>query len=88
MRLDRAICIGLIRVYQYGVSPILPRTCRYAPTCSDYASEAIARHGAILGCWLAARRLLRCQPWGGHGYDPVPDRIGWSCPHHHHHPSP
>ncbi len=88
MRLDRAICIGLIRVYQYGVSPILPRTCRYAPTCSDYASEAIARHGAILGCWLAALRLLRCQPWGGHGYDPVPDRIGWSCPHHHHHPSP
>jgi putative membrane protein insertion efficiency factor len=87
MRLDRAICIGLIRIYQYGISPILPRTCRYAPSCSDYASEAIARHGAILGCWLAARRLLRCHPWGGHGYDPVPDRIGWSCPHHRHHPS-
>jgi putative membrane protein insertion efficiency factor len=75
MRLDKLICIGLIRVYQYGISPILPRTCRYAPSCSEYAREAIERHGAIRGCWLAARRLLRCHPWGGHGYDPVPDPI-------------
>jgi putative membrane protein insertion efficiency factor len=75
MRLDKLICIGLIRLYQYGISPILPRTCRYAPSCSEYAREAIERHGAICGCWLAARRLLRCHPWGGHGYDPVPDII-------------
>jgi putative membrane protein insertion efficiency factor len=88
MRPERALCIGLIRIYQYGISPILPRACRYAPTCSDYAGEAISRHGVILGCWLAARRLLRCQPWGGHGYDPVPERIGRSCPYHRHHPSP
>jgi hypothetical protein len=84
MRLDRVICIGLIRIYQYGISPVLPRVCRYAPSCSEYASEAIERHGAILGGWLAGRRILRCHPWGGHGYDPVPDRIGWSDPHRHH----
>ena len=75
MRLERALCIGLIRVYQYGISPLLPRVCRYAPSCSEYAREAIERHGVIFGCWLAARRLSRCHPWGGHGYDPVPERV-------------
>jgi putative membrane protein insertion efficiency factor len=75
MRLERTLCIGLIRVYQYGLSPLLPRTCRYGPTCSEYAREAIERHGVLFGCWLAARRLLRCHPWGGHGYDPVPERV-------------
>jgi len=84
MRLERAVCIGLIRVYQYGLSPILPRSCRFAPTCSEYAREAIQDHGVLLGCWLAACRLLRCHPWGGAGYDPVPDRVAWSCRHHHH----
>ena len=54
MRLERALCIGLIRVYQYGISPLLPRVCRYGPSCSEYAREAIERHGVILGCWLAA----------------------------------
>ena len=78
MRLERALCIGLIRVYQYGISPLLPRVCRYAPSCSEYAREAIERHGVILGCWLAARRLSRCHPWGGHGYDPVPERVRWA----------
>lgn len=87
MRLERAICIGLIRVYQYGISPLLPRVCRYAPSCSEYAGEAIERHGVLRGVWLAGRRLLRCHPWGGHGYDPVPERAGWSCSHHPHHPS-
>jgi hypothetical protein len=76
MRLERALCIGLIRVYQYGISPVLPRVCRYTPSCSEYASEAIERHGVLRGGWLAARRLLRCHPWGGSGYDPVPDEVG------------
>ena len=57
MRPERALCIGLIRLYQYGISPVLPRTCRYLPTCSDYAREAIERHGAMLGGWLALRTL-------------------------------
>jgi putative membrane protein insertion efficiency factor len=78
MRLERALCIGLIRVYQYGISPVLPRVCRYVPSCSEYASEAIERHGVLRGGWLAARRLLRCHPWGGSGYDPVPDEVGLS----------
>jgi len=83
MRLERAFCIGLIRVYQWGISPILPRSCRFAPSCSEYAAEAIERHGMFVGCWLAARRLLRCHPWGGSGYDPVPERAA-ACPHGHH----
>ena len=72
MRLERAICIGLIRIYQYGLSPLLPRSCRFAPSCSEYAAEAIELHGIGRGGWLALRRLLRCHPWGGSGYDPVP----------------
>jgi putative membrane protein insertion efficiency factor len=63
---------GLIRLYQLFVSPLLPPGCRYLPSCSDYAAEAIATHGAVAGTILAARRLLRCHPWGGSGFDPVP----------------
>jgi putative membrane protein insertion efficiency factor len=63
---------GLILLYKLLVSPLLPPRCRFLPTCSDYALEAVARHGALKGSWLAARRLLRCHPWGGSGYDPVP----------------
>jgi len=63
---------GLIRLYQLTVSPLLPPRCRYLPSCSDYAAEAIATHGAPWGAWLTLRRLLRCHPWGGSGYDPVP----------------
>lgn len=61
-----------IRFYQLYVSPLLPPACRYTPTCSQYAIEAIQKHGALKGLWLAVRRLLRCNPWGGSGYDPVP----------------
>ena len=68
-----ALAIGLIRAYQWTISPLLPRSCRFAPSCSEYAAEAMARHGFLAGGWLAARRLLRCHPWGGDGYDPVPD---------------
>ena len=63
---------GLIRVYQLVLSPMLPPRCRYLPTCSDYAIEALAGHGVLDGAWLALCRVARCHPWGGSGYDPVP----------------
>ncbi len=62
----------LVRSYQLLVSPLLPPSCRFEPSCSSYAMEALARHGAIRGAWLAVRRIVRCHPWGGSGYDPVP----------------
>ena len=62
---------GLIRLYQQ-LSAGRPSPCRYVPSCSTYAREAIAHHGAGRGSWLTIRRLVRCAPWGGHGYDPVP----------------
>jgi putative membrane protein insertion efficiency factor len=62
----------LVRVYQLFLSPVLGPRCRYLPTCSDYAAEAIRQHGALSGSALALRRLLSCHPWGGSGYDPVP----------------
>ena len=61
-----------IRLYQLCISPLLPASCRFTPTCSQYAIEAIRRHGPLRGLWLAMRRILRCHPWGGSGYDPVP----------------
>ena len=68
----RRLLIAPIRFYQCAISPLLPAACRFTPTCSQYAIEAICRHGALRGGWLALRRLLRCHPWGGSGYDPVP----------------
>jgi uncharacterized protein len=65
-----------IRAYQLLVSPLLPPSCRFLPTCSEYAREAVLRYGARHGLYLAVRRLLRCHPWGGSGYDPVPERAG------------
>ena len=70
----RRLVVLPIRVYQWTLSPILPRVCRFAPSCSEYAAEAILTHGPLKGLWLGARRILRCHPWGGHGYDPVPVR--------------
>ncbi|MCP5152320.1 MAG: membrane protein insertion efficiency factor YidD [Ectothiorhodospiraceae bacterium] len=61
-----------VRGYRLLLSPVLPASCRYLPTCSEYALEALARHGALRGTWLAMRRVARCHPWGGSGYDPVP----------------
>ena len=64
--------IGLVRVYRRWLSPSLPPACRFVPSCSAYAEEALTRYGAGRGSWLALRRLLRCHPFGGSGYDPVP----------------
>jgi putative membrane protein insertion efficiency factor len=64
---------GAVRGYQLLVSPLLPPACRFLPTCSEYAAEAIEQHGARHGALLALRRLARCHPWGGSGYDPVPE---------------
>jgi uncharacterized protein len=64
--------IGLIRVYRYAISPFLGRSCRYVPSCSEYAIEALRRHGSIRGLWLTIRRVGRCNPWHPGGYDPVP----------------
>lgn len=65
-----------IYLYRYGISPMIGPRCRFQPTCSEYALEALERHGPVKGVWLALRRILRCHPWGGAGgFDPVPDRF-------------
>jgi putative membrane protein insertion efficiency factor len=68
------VLIGAVRVYQRWISPALPPTCRFYPSCSAYALEAVQVHGAARGTWLAVRRLLRCHPWHPGGVDPVPPR--------------
>ncbi len=67
-----SILIGLVRLYQWVLSPILPNACRYQPTCSHYMVEAIKVHGPLYGTWLGLKRISRCHPWGGYGKDPVP----------------
>ena len=66
----------LVVVYQWTLRPLLGANCRYLPSCSDYAREALKTHGALGGTLLAARRICRCHPWGGFGFDPVPPRSG------------
>lgn len=77
----RATCIFLIllpiRFYRSCISPLTPPSCRYTPTCSVYAMEAIKKHGPLKGLYLACKRILRCHPLGGYGYDPVPDVFHW-----------
>lgn len=63
-----------IRFYRLFISPLIPNRCRYSPTCSEYALEALHTHGLFRGLWLSIKRIGRCHPWGGHGYDPVPDK--------------
>lgn len=75
----RGLLRGLIRGYQLFISPLLGPRCRFYPTCSHYALEAIDTHGALKGSWLALRRLLRCHPWSAGGVDPVPPVC---CKHH------
>lgn len=69
--------IFLIRGYQYVLSPYVGRECRFYPTCSSYSIEAIERFGFIRGSWLMAARIVRCNPWGGAGVDPVPEVFSW-----------
>ncbi len=81
-RQDRAGVLSLalqtaVRAYQLLVSPLLPPSCRFLPSCSEYAAEAIKRHGALRGVGLTLHRLARCHPWGGSGYDPVPEPSGF-----------
>lgn len=94
-RWTRAAATAPIRAYKYLISPMLPNSCRFEPTCSRYAIEAIETHGALKGIWLGTRRILRCHPitWlgGGSGYDPVPPKKpghretpAHTCAHHHH----
>jgi hypothetical protein len=68
----RSLALGLLRLYRATLSPVFRGSCRHLPSCSDYAREAIERHGAARGLWLALRRLSRCHPLGTSGYDPVP----------------
>ena len=71
-RLLAELLILPIQFYRTFISPLTPPSCRYTPTCSEYAVEALRKYGPFKGGWLALRRLLSCHPWGGHGYDPVP----------------
>jgi putative membrane protein insertion efficiency factor len=73
LRIPRLAGIGLIRVYRLLLSPLIGRECRYLPTCSSYAEEAIGRYGLWAGSWMALARIQRCGPFGASGYDPVPD---------------
>jgi putative membrane protein insertion efficiency factor len=75
------ILIAAVRSYQLLISSWTPPSCRFTPTCSSYAVEAIERHGALRGGWLAAKRIGRCHPWGGFGYDPVPGVEGAASEH-------
>jgi hypothetical protein len=74
--ISRAL-LAAIRFYRLAISPALPPSCRYTPSCSAYAAEAIELHGAARGSWLALRRLLRCHPFHAGGHDPVPSPVGW-----------
>jgi putative membrane protein insertion efficiency factor len=81
MKAPRFILIGMIRVYQWIFSPIKNALfgpvgrCRFSPTCSCYAAEAVRNHGIFFGAWLSFKRILRCNPWGRAGYDPVPEKF-------------
>jgi putative membrane protein insertion efficiency factor len=68
----KALLVLMLRGYQYAIRPLMGANCRFFPSCSDYAREAVERHGAAKGTWLAARRLARCHPYHPGGYDPVP----------------
>ena len=68
----RFLLIGLVRIYQYALSPFLGRSCRFVPSCSEYMIESLRRHGIVKGLWLGTRRICRCHPWHPGGHDPVP----------------
>lgn len=66
------LVLGLLKAYRYLISPMLGQNCRFYPSCSEYATEAVERHGVVRGGWLATRRICRCHPWNPGGHDPVP----------------
>ena len=66
------LLVGLARLYQHTLGVVLPDSCRFSPTCSQYFIQAVRKHGALKGAWLGVRRILRCHPFGGSGHDPVP----------------
>jgi len=68
------ILVSFIRIYKVTMSPFVGNACRYEPSCSQYGIEAIQKHGALKGTWLTTKRVCSCHPWGGHGYDPVPEK--------------
>jgi uncharacterized protein len=76
MTLGGRIAYGVVRLYQRLISPFIAPSCRYQPTCSEYALDAIKLHGGLRGGWLAIKRIARCHPWGGSGFDPVPGAGG------------
>ena len=76
------VLVGAIAIYQRFLSPLLPRACRFYPTCSEYMMQAIEAHGALRGTWLGIRRLARCQPFARGGYDPVPGGAAGADPSH------
>jgi putative membrane protein insertion efficiency factor len=71
--------IFLVKIYQYTISPLFPNSCRYTPSCSQYSIEALKKHGVLKGLLLSVIRIVSCNPWGGHGYDPVPPRGQWKA---------
>ena len=77
---ERSI-LALLRAYKLALSPLVGQGCRFQPTCSVYAAEVLIAHGPVRGGWLAARRVCRCHPWGGSGYDPAPPPVKstWKC---------
>lgn len=85
----KAVVIFCIKGYQQWISPMkiffgaTGGTCRFVPTCSEYAVQAVQEHGVVRGTFLGFRRILRCQPWGGHGYDPVPSHLKGTAEHKH-----
>lgn len=72
MSLSARLLVVPVHLYRWLVSPMIGPRCRYCPTCSEFALEALGRHGAVRGSWLTLRRVCRCHPWGGSGFDPVP----------------
>ena len=70
----KKLMLLFIKIYQYALSPLCPGVCRYRPTCSQYMLEAVEIHGVMRGTYLGIKRILRCHPWGGSGYDPVPPK--------------
>ncbi len=78
---------GVIKAYQWTLSPLIGPVCRYTPSCSHYTADAIQIHGPFAGSWLGLKRIARCHPWGGSGYDPVPAAQHHTCVEHHAHAS-